>query len=78
MQEDWVDHLSMVKFAANNHINTSMRLTLFFADNGFHLCTDIEPLQTSHGTIQKAKLLTADKIIKNQELMASFLQNQLA
>ena len=35
-QDNWVDHLPMAKFLANNHINELTRITLFFADNGFH------------------------------------------
>ena len=78
VQDDWVDHLPMAEFAANNHVNVSTRITPFFADNGFHLCTGIEPPQAYQGANQKAKLLAADKIVANQEEMATFLQDQLA
>ena len=57
----------MAKFAANNHINASTEITLFFADNDFHSRTDIESLQTSQKYSRKAKLLAADKIVKNQK-----------
>ena len=36
-QDDWVDHLPMAEFSANNHINESTGMTPFFADKGFHL-----------------------------------------
>lgn len=49
MQDDWVNYLPIVDFAANNHVNVSTRMTLFFADNGFHLQTDIEPPQPTGG-----------------------------
>ena len=35
-QDDWVDHLPMAKFSADNHVNESTGITPFFADNGFH------------------------------------------
>ena len=44
-QNDWVDHLPMVEFSANNHVNESTGMTPFFADNGFHSCTGVEPPQ---------------------------------
>ena len=78
LQDDWMDHLPMAEFAANNHMNMSTEITPFFADNGFHLCTSIEPPQAYQDANWKAKLLTANKIVTNQEQMATFLQDQLA
>ena len=67
-QDDWVDHLPMAKFSANNHLNESTGITPFFADNGFCPRTSVEPLQAyQQETSQKAKLLTADKIVKQEE-----------
>ena len=78
-QDDWVDHLPMAEFSANNHINESIRMTPFFVDNGFHPQTGVEPPQAyQQGTSQKAELLTADKMIANQEETVQFLQDQLA
>ena len=78
VQDDWVDHLPMAEFTANNHVNESTGMTLFFADNGFHLRTGVEPPQAyQQGTSQKAELLTADKIVKQEEETRSFLQEQL-
>ena len=42
MQDDWVDNLPMVEFAASNHINTSTGVTLFFADYSFHSQTNMK------------------------------------
>ena len=68
----------MAKFPANNHVNKSTRVTLFFADNGFHPRTGVElPQQASIGVSRKAELLSADKIVANQGKMALFLQDQL-
>ena len=67
----------MAEFAANNHVNASTRIITFFADNGFHSRTGVELLQANLGNGQRAELLAADKIVKNQEDMASFLQDQL-
>ena len=63
-QDDWVDHLPVAEFLANNHVNESTRMTPFFADHGFHLCTDVEPPQAYTGS-WKAELLAADKIVTN-------------
>ena len=77
-QDDWIDHLPMAKFSANNHINELIEMTPFFADNGFHPRTGVEPPQAyQQGTSQKAELLAADKIVANQEETVSYLQDQL-
>ena len=77
-QDDWVDHLPMAEFSANNHINESTGMTPFFADNGFHPRTGVEPPQAyQQGASQKAKLLTADQMVKQEEETRSFLQDQL-
>ena len=75
-QDDWVDHLPTAEFSANNHINELTGMTLFFADNGFHPCTGVEPLQAYEGG-QKAELLAADRIVANQKETVQFLQDQL-
>ena len=77
-QDNWVDYLPIAEFLANNHINELTGMTLFFADNGFHPRTGVEPLQAyQQETSQKAKLLAANKIIANQEQTLSYLQDQL-
>ena len=58
-------------------MNESTGVTPFFANNGFYFCTEIEPSQTFGSVNQKAELLSADKIVANQQEMASFLQDQL-
>ena len=77
-QNDWVDHLPMAEFLANNHINESTGMTPFFADNGFHPWTGVKPPQAyQQGASQKAKLLAADRIVANQKETVSYLQDQL-
>ena len=77
-QNDWIDHLPMAKFSANNYVNESTGMTPFFADNGFHPRTGVEPPQAyQQGASWKAELLTADKIVKQQKETRSFLQDQL-
>ena len=44
-QNDWVNSLSIVKFAANNHVNSAIKLTLFFANHEFYLHINIKPLE---------------------------------
>ena len=77
VQDDWVDRLPMAKFTANNHVNESTGMTPFFTDNEFHPCTGVEPPQAyQQETSQNAKMLTADKIVKQKEETRSFLQEQ--
>ena len=65
-QDDWVDHLPIAEFSANNHINESTKMTPFFADNSFHSCMGVEPPQVYQWeTRHKTKLLAADKIVAN-------------
>ena len=66
----------MAKFLTNIHVNESTKMTLFFANNGFHSCTDVKSPQ-AYKKNQNAKLLTANKIVKQQEKTRLFLQNQL-
>ena len=74
MQDDWVDHLPMAEFLANNQMNTSTGITSFFADNGFHPRTGIKPPGSYDPSVnRKAKLLSVDSIVANQEKMSSFL-----
>ena len=68
----------MAKFAVNNYVNASTGMIPFFVDHGFHPCTCIEPPGMFDGEgEQKAELLTADKIVAQQEKIMSFLQDQL-
>ena len=76
-QDDWVDHLPLVKFSANNYVNESTEIIQFFADNGFHPRTGIKPPQTFRNVNQKAELLSADKIVASQQERVLFLQDQL-
>ena len=61
-QDDWVDHLPITKFSANNHINESTEMTPFFADNGFYPQMGVEPPET-YKKSRRAELLAADRII---------------
>ena len=72
-----MDHLPIAEFLANNHVNESTGMTPFFADNGFHPRTGVEPPQAYQGLGQRAKLMAGDKIVANQEETLSYLQDQL-
>ena len=52
-------------------------MTPFFADNGFHPRTGVEPPQPYQEASRKAELLTVDKIVKQEKETRSFLQDQL-
>ena len=73
-QDDWVDNLPMAEFAVSNHINASIEVMPFFVDYGFHPRTGIEPLGMYKGK-QKVKFLAADKIVKMQAKIMTFLQD---
>ena len=75
-QDNWVDYLPIAEFLANNHVNESIEMTPFFADNGFHPRTDVQLPQHYDGS-QKAELLVADRIVINQKKTISYLQDQL-
>ena len=53
----------MAEFAASNYVNTSIRMTLFFADYRFHPCTSIK-LSETYNSKQKTEFLVADQIVK--------------
>ena len=36
-QDNWVDYLPLGKFTANNHVLTTIGLTPFFTNKGYHL-----------------------------------------
>ena len=76
-QDDWVDHLPMSEFLANNHVSESTGVTPFFADNGFHPRMGVEYPQAYEGAGRRAELMAADKIVANQKEMVSYLQDQL-
>lgn len=65
MQDNWINHLSTTEFAANNHVNVSIEISSFFANNRFYLCTGIELPQIYKKTSQKAELLNMDQIVVN-------------
>ena len=67
----------MAEFAASNYVNASTGVMLFFADYGFHSQTGIKSLGI-YKDEQKAELLAADKIVKKQAKIMTFLQDQLA
>ena len=68
----------MAEFATNNHINASTGVTSFFADYRFYPQTGIEFLGIYKNSKKRGKLLAANRIVRRQENMIGFLQNQLA
>ena len=73
-QDDWVDNLLMAELATSNHVNMSMGIMPFFAYYDFYPQTGME-LPSIYKGEQKAKLLAADKIVKKQAKMMTFLQD---
>jgi hypothetical protein len=41
LQDDWVDYLAMAQFARNNSVNSTTKVTPFFANHGYHPRFDI-------------------------------------
>ena len=78
IQDNWVDNLSMAKFAVNNHVNALTGIIPFFANYEFHFQTGIKPSRIYKDSKRKKEFLAADKIVRKQENMMRFLQDQLA
>lgn len=69
-QDDSVDYLLDAEFAVNNHINASIEMSPFFADHGYHPRSGSEPPQPfDSNVIQRAELMSTDKITARQEVM---------
>ena len=62
----------MIEFAANNHVNVSIKVTSFFVNHRFHPRINIEPSDISDSK-QKTKFLAVDQIIKKQDKITKFL-----
>jgi predicted transglutaminase-like cysteine proteinase len=66
-QNDWMNHLSNVEFATNNHVNITTDMTSFFADHDYHSRPDCESSETFDFTTSKeTELLRANKIIEKE------------
>ena len=68
----------MAEFAASNYINVSIKLMSFFANYEFYPQTGIEFPGTYENSKKKEELLVANEIMKRQENIMGFLQDQLA
>ena len=78
VQNDWMNFLSDVEFAANNHENASTRLISFFADHEYHSRSEAEFSKLYYQQeSRKIKLIRADKIIKHQKTIQQFLIKRL-
>jgi hypothetical protein len=68
LQDDWVDHLPIAKFAYNNTKHNSIGVTPFFANKGFHPTLNIDLMRISHLEAQKAarELSELHKFCKEQ------------
>ena len=71
-KNDWIDNLLMAEFTVNNHVNVSIRVTLFFADYKFQLCISIKP-SSIYDNKQEVKFLAVDQIVKKQDKMIKFV-----
>ena len=76
LQDDWVQWLPLVEFAANNTVSKSSRLTPFFANKGYHPRLSLNPPQPS--TNQEAQDLTQYMINILKQLRANLLVSQKA
>jgi hypothetical protein len=73
-QDDWVNHLSDVEFAANNHVNVFTEMTPFFADHEFHPRTRTKPSRTYDSiTPRRTELARANKIVERQNEVRNWL-----
>ena len=52
-QDNWVCWLSVIKFADNNAVNKSIKMTSFYFNKGFSLCMSFSPDITKTITVQE-------------------------
>lgn len=74
-QDNWVDFLPDAEFMVNTHISASTGVSPFFADNGFHPRTGLEP--KSQEDSQPAEVTRADRLLERHNAMREYLQEQL-
>ena len=63
IQDDWVNNLPIAEFAASNHVNVLITMTLFFTNHEFYPYTNIKPSDT-YNSEQKTALLATNQIVK--------------
>ena len=78
-QNDWVDLLPDVEFAANNHENAFTKLTSFFVDHGYHPRSETKPSELyDKCETRKVELIKTDKIVAQQESIRFYLKKNIA
>ena len=76
-QNDWVDLLPDVEFAANNHENAFTKLTSFFVDHGYHPRSETKPSELyDKCETRKVELIKTDKIVAQQESIRFYLKKK--
>lgn len=70
-QDDWVDYLPLAEFVFNNSMNTSIKMTPFFANLGFH--PTFEPKIADISTVP-----AADELAKRLDHIHAELRAELA
>lgn len=70
-QDNWVDFLPDAEFMVNTHISALTGVSPFFADNGFHPRTGLEP--KSQEDSQLAEVTRADRLLERHNAMREYL-----
>jgi transposase InsO family protein len=85
LQDDWVDYLPMAEFARNNSVNSTTKVTPFFANHGYHPRFDVnvpEEVGTSPAGFECAETLAMvhefvrKEVARAQERMAKYYNDR--
>jgi transposase InsO family protein len=79
-QDDWASWLHVAEFQANDTVNTSIGMTPFFADLGYHPRSGIHPgeeLEPKLSREAKAQTIRADEMIAAHSDLVTFLKEQI-
>ena len=80
-QDNWVDYLLLGEFTANNHVLTTIGLTLFFANKGYYPQSSIEPLEPINKKLlyrKRLKMLLADQHIDRMKNLLDYCKGEMA
>ena len=74
-QDDWYTLLLLAEFAYNNTLSATTRISLFFANKGYHLNLTIHPKQDLASSCARDLVVNLDEL--HQELKSAISEAQL-
>ena len=76
-----MDYLLLSKFIVNNYVLTTIGLTLFFTNKGYHPQSGIEPLEPINKKLlhrKRLKMLLADQYINRIKNLLNYYKGEMA